>query len=153
MSALKQKQFLMSVLIVLIISLAHLDEVSAQEVMVFTEAPPAAGTAQWRESVLWILITGFIAAFFLAFGTGANDVANAFGTSVGAKVITLRNACIVATIFELLGCSLIGKFYFNLCSHCFNCVKFFCICFYVSDRLSKLETDPARRTKELLTPF
>lgn len=42
----------------------------------------------WIDSdeVMWILVSGFIVAFFLAFGVGANDVANSFGTSVGAKV-------------------------------------------------------------------
>lgn len=58
--------------------------------------------------VLWIVIVGFIVAFILAFGIGANDVANSFGTSVGAKVLTLRQACIIATIFELSGAILIG---------------------------------------------
>ena len=58
--------------------------------------------------LLWIVIVGFIVAFVLAFGIGANDVANSFGTSVGAKVLTLRQACIIATIFELSGAVLIG---------------------------------------------
>jgi sodium-dependent phosphate transporter len=58
--------------------------------------------------LLWILILGFIVAFILAFGIGANDVANSFGTSVGSKVLTLRQACILATIFEILGSILIG---------------------------------------------
>ena len=58
--------------------------------------------------VLWIVVVGFIVAFVLAFGIGANDVANSFGTSVGAKVLTLRQACIVASIFELAGAVLIG---------------------------------------------
>jgi sodium-dependent phosphate transporter len=58
--------------------------------------------------LLWILIVGLIIAFILAFGIGANDVANSFGTSVGSKVLTLRQACILATIFEILGSILIG---------------------------------------------
>lgn len=62
----------------------------------------------YSTDVLWILIVGFIVAFVLAFGIGANDVANSFGTSVGSKVLTLRQACILATIFEILGSILIG---------------------------------------------
>ncbi|GIX91901.1 sodium-dependent phosphate transporter 1-A [Caerostris extrusa] len=58
--------------------------------------------------VLWIVILSFIVAFFLAFGVGANDVANSFGTSVGSKALSLRAACILATIFEILGAVLMG---------------------------------------------
>jgi len=60
------------------------------------------------QSVLWIVISGFIVSFVLAFGVGANDVANSFGTSVGSKVLTIRQACILATIFEIAGAVLIG---------------------------------------------
>ena len=62
----------------------------------------------YANEILWILVIGFIVAFVLAFGIGANDVANSFGTSVGSKVLTLRQACILATIFEILGSILIG---------------------------------------------
>uniref|UniRef100_A0A8D2ZS85 Phosphate transporter n=1 Tax=Scophthalmus maximus TaxID=52904 RepID=A0A8D2ZS85_SCOMX len=57
---------------------------------------------------LWLLVLGFIIAFILAFSVGANDVANSFGTAVGSGVVTLRQACILATIFETLGSLLLG---------------------------------------------
>ncbi|KAJ8287096.1 hypothetical protein GJAV_G00047610 [Gymnothorax javanicus] len=58
---------------------------------------------------LWLLIVGFIIAFVLAFSVGANDVANSFGTAVGSGVVTLRQACILATIFETVGSVLLGS--------------------------------------------
>lgn len=59
-------------------------------------------------SFLWIIIVGFILAFTLAFGVGANDVANVFGTSVGSKVLSLRQACLIATVAEIAGAVLLG---------------------------------------------
>lgn len=60
-------------------------------------------------AILWIVIIAFVIAFVLAFGIGANDVANSFGTSVGSGVITLRTACVLATVCEISGAVLIGK--------------------------------------------
>ncbi|XP_076859072.1 sodium-dependent phosphate transporter 1-A isoform X2 [Brachyhypopomus gauderio] len=57
---------------------------------------------------LWLLVLGFIIAFILAFSVGANDVANSFGTAVGSGVVTLRQACVLATIFETVGAILLG---------------------------------------------
>lgn len=64
----------------------------------------------YSEAVLWLVIIGFIIAFILAFGIGANDVANSFGTSVGSGVLTIRQACWLATFCEVAGAILIGKY-------------------------------------------
>ncbi|XP_036314786.1 sodium-dependent phosphate transporter 2 isoform X1 [Pipistrellus kuhlii] len=60
------------------------------------------------DEYLWMVILGFIIAFILAFSVGANDVANSFGTAVGSGVVTLKQACILASIFETTGSVLLG---------------------------------------------
>lgn len=58
------------------------------------------------------LITGIIsivAGFYMAWTIGANDVANAMGTSVGSGALTLKQAVIVAAIFEFAGAVLVGS--------------------------------------------
>jgi len=60
------------------------------------------------DDYLWMVIVGFIFGFGYAFGIGANDVANAFGSTVASKSLTLTQAVIAAAIFEFLGALLLG---------------------------------------------
>jgi len=55
-----------------------------------------------------IVILACIFGFFMAWGVGANDVANAMGTSVGSKALTLKQAIIIAILFEFAGAYLAG---------------------------------------------
>jgi PiT family inorganic phosphate transporter len=55
-----------------------------------------------------IVILACVFGFFMAWGVGANDVANAMGTSVGSKALTLKQAIMIAIIFEFLGAYLAG---------------------------------------------
>jgi len=57
----------------------------------------------------WIVVLGAFMAFFTAYGIGANDVANAFASSVGSKALTLKQAVIIAGIFEFGGAVLLGS--------------------------------------------
>jgi len=57
----------------------------------------------------WIFVTGIIFSFYNAWGGGANDCANSFATAVGSKSLTLKQAIIVASIFEFTGAVLMGS--------------------------------------------
>ncbi|MCB1827084.1 MAG: inorganic phosphate transporter, partial [Coxiellaceae bacterium] len=54
------------------------------------------------------IILAILFGFFMAWGVGANDVANAMGTSVGSKALTITQAIIIAAIFEAAGALLAG---------------------------------------------
>tara|TARA_B100001094_G_scaffold332711_1_gene405998 strand:+ start:7765 stop:9198 length:1434 start_codon:yes stop_codon:yes gene_type:complete len=56
----------------------------------------------------WVVVASGILAIFAAFGIGANDVANAFATSVGSGALTIKQAIFIAAIFEFLGSVLMG---------------------------------------------
>jgi sodium-dependent phosphate transporter len=60
------------------------------------------------DQYLWIAVVGTACGFVYAFGIGANDVANAFASTVSSKSLTLKQAVIVAGIFEFLGAILLG---------------------------------------------
>ncbi len=72
---------------------------------------------------LVVLIIAIIAALYMAWNIGANDVANSMGTSVGSGALTLKKAILVAGTFEFLGAVLVGK--------------------HVTDTISKGIVDPA----------
>lgn len=56
-----------------------------------------------------IFVVGTISAFLTSMTIGANDVANSFATSVGAGVLKMRHALIIAAVFEFLGAFLMGS--------------------------------------------
>ena len=55
-----------------------------------------------------ILTLALVFGLYMAWGIGANDVANAMATSVGSKAITVKQAILIAAIFEFLGAFLAG---------------------------------------------
>lgn len=56
----------------------------------------------------YYLILACVFGFLMAWGVGANDVANAMGTSVGSRSLTMKQAIIIAIIFEFMGAFFAG---------------------------------------------
>jgi len=57
----------------------------------------------------WILVCGIAAGLYMAWNIGANDVANAMASAVGAKAITLKQAVIIAGVLDFVGAAFIGS--------------------------------------------
>jgi len=56
----------------------------------------------------WVIVLATLCMAFMAWGIGANDVANSFATAFGAKCLTSRQACCIAAVCELVGAVLLG---------------------------------------------
>lgn len=61
------------------------------------------------EGYVWIPVVAGVAMLYMAWGIGANDVANAFGTSFGARSLTHTQAVMLATVCEFLGAFALGS--------------------------------------------
>ena len=85
-----------------------------------------------------LVIAAAIFGFIMAYGVGANDVANAMGTSVGSKALTLKQALIVAAIFEAAGAWLAGSAIFSALSWRLShgCVQGRDFCFWTVSHVS-----------------
>lgn len=59
------------------------------------------------QSTVYIILAAVL-GLFMALGIGANDVANAMGTSVGSRALTVRQAIVIAAVFEFVGSVVAG---------------------------------------------
>ena len=69
------------------------------------QATPAGSPVRTQILAYLTLFLGF----YMAWNIGANDVANAMGTSVGSGALTLRQAVLIAAVLEFAGAFLVGS--------------------------------------------
>jgi PiT family inorganic phosphate transporter len=62
--------------------------------------------------MVFLLVLTLLLGFYMAWNIGANDVANAMGTSVGSKALTLKRAVLIAAVLEFAGAFFAGS---NVC--------------------------------------
>ena len=70
------------------------------------------------EDLTYLMVIGGLAMAYMAWGIGANDVANAFGTAIGSRSLTVTQACGVAAVCEFGGAILLGGHVSNPQGHC-----------------------------------
>lgn len=73
-----------------------------------SEGPTPEEVKENVDQYLWLVCIAVFTGFVYAFGIGANDVANSFASTVASKSLTLKQAIVVAGIFEFLGALLLG---------------------------------------------
>ncbi len=60
------------------------------------------------ENAIYYIVLAAVFGLFMAWGIGANDVANAMATSIGARAVTVKQALLIAAVFEFAGAVLAG---------------------------------------------
>ena len=59
-------------------------------------------------TIPFIFVVACVVGLYMAWSIGANDIANAMATAVGAKAITLRQAVLIASLFTFIGAVFVG---------------------------------------------
>jgi sodium-dependent phosphate transporter len=81
---------------------------AASDALVHASRQLLSNGAETTAKFEWIVVMGGFFAFLAAFGIGANDVANAFATSVGSGALTIKHAVMLAAVFEFCGALFMG---------------------------------------------
>jgi PiT family inorganic phosphate transporter len=55
-----------------------------------------------------LIALALVVCAYMSWNIGANDVANAMGTSVGSRALTLKQAVVIAAVFEFCGAFFAG---------------------------------------------
>jgi phosphate/sulfate permease len=67
-------------------------------------------TPTWTAQFTWAALLALFVTFIFAYGIGANDCSNAWGTAIGSGTIKHWQAYLLAALFNTLGAILLGTF-------------------------------------------